>query len=747
MRSRDAERNVRQRVDREVAPTEVRYATVGRGADGLEDFLAKCGWRKEEQNKVCKDTQFLIVRSLENRRNTKLDQARERDIRVVEEAFVRTQLGKRKDWGRDTQETEPEDDACARRFAGPNGEAHLRGVAALANGCTTAATRAHAEALACLAIMPAMEEFGYPTRVFTRGGATYMPLGHLSDDLWSDGFHDWTAVDIVRWFRHPGCAQVQAAIDAWEKRKGPRPTEEMMVQTFYSHHPHLCPKANKDALHVANTQAGLLGDLMRRYRRCGLRERCVTYGPPMPSTITWVIAMALRMRRAAVTALQALACHARKDAAGARRLCAFHDAAEARIARAVPLEPHCGRDDQYVGYEPVLALVQADEHNRLAAAPLALAHLLAHDDCRLPAEWYWLSNFVRFLCQGLVEPPGDCEAAQLRTAVLPHLAAAVDAAMGDGASVGASEGARCDYVVATAAAFGCPNAQQLIRGTPTQCGAVAPAAWGACLPADGPWSCIVPPAELGPRPPAVPHGPVAVLALVAVHLHYLVRSPPPPPPPSPVTSAPSDGAASHEPPPTVSPVADAMARAGKVTTESVGKRYRVTIDRLDASTGTGTATSVSLEGLRERAWRDLVRLLKANDQWKNPTKEEHDGRYRVYMKPDVWETLRQGLVQRRAEIKQKDLAMRLRAHASRMKYMDTVTELQIDHLNHRGFLDVAGTMFRNACQAGPDGKDWFRGLVAEADRRIAIAKQARNSRQCQLYLAFKQLSLALGGSL
>ena len=190
-----------------------------------------------------------------------------------------------------------------------------------------------------------------------------------------------------------------------------------------------------------------------------------------------------------------------------------------------------------------------------------------------------------------------------------------------------------------------------------------------------------------------------------------------------------------------------MARAACVTTESVGKRCLVTIDRRHASTDAGIATGMSLEGLRERAWRDLVRLLKTNDQWKNPTKGARDGRYQVYMKPDVWETLRQGLVQRRAEIKQKDLAMRLRAHASRMKYMDTVTELQIDHLNHRGFLDVAGTMFRNACQAGPDGKDWFRGLVAEADRRIAIAKQARNSRQCQLYLAFKQLSLALGGSL
>ena len=79
--------------------------------------------------------------------------------------------------------------------------------------------------------------------------------------------------------------------------------------------------------------------------------------------------------------------------------------------------------------------------------------------------------------------------------------------------------------------------------------------------------------------------------------------------------------------------------------------------------------------------------------------------------------------------------------------MYAVTALKVVHLNHRGFIDVAGKLFRHACQAGPDGKGWFRGAAAEMDRRIAIAKQARNSQQCKLFLALKQLSLALGQSL
>ena len=189
------------------AQSAVRYATVGtaahEGEQDLDAFLSQHGGCMEKQNRVYGSTEFLIVRNRDAKSKTKLDKARKHGVRIVDEAYVRRALTHFKDWNR-LRTDAPEAAASAKRFAVPNGEAHLWGAAALAEGCATAETRAHAEALLCLAAMPATGDAPDAPNMYRRGGAPYVPQG-VDCNGSANAFHDWSAAGVVRSTAHHMC--------------------------------------------------------------------------------------------------------------------------------------------------------------------------------------------------------------------------------------------------------------------------------------------------------------------------------------------------------------------------------------------------------------------------------------------------------------------------------------------------------------------------------------------------------------
>jgi hypothetical protein len=97
------------------------------------------------------------------------------------------------------------------------------------------------------------------------------------------------------------------------------------------------------------------------------------------------------------------------------------------------------------------------------------------------------------------------------------------------------------------------------------------------------------------------------------------------------------------------------------------ERWLVTFERAHASVG-ANVTDASLEGLRERAWRNLERLLKSESnepgcRWRNPTRRAcATPTYEVYMQPDAWEALQREVAQRRAALAPTGLRARLCTH-------------------------------------------------------------------------------------
>ena len=114
---------------------------------------------------------------------------------------------------------------------------------------------------------------------------------------------------------------------------------------------------------------------------------------------------------------------------------------------------------------------------------------------------------------------------------------------------------------------------------------------------------------------------------------------------------------------------------------------------------------------------------------------------------DVWEVLRKGLVQRRAEIEQKALAARLRAHAYRVVCLGKPEAFRRHDLHNPYFLANAGRLLRAASVLGPHEKGWFEDQAKAADGYRSIASQKRDAASCRIWVALKQMSLALGQSL
>lgn len=566
---------------------------------------------ERNHGKVChvvgKTTDILVIRHIGSDDGPKLDAAWLFGVKLVDERKVMECLGKGGGWKSVLAAADA--DVCKPRFQGPDNVAHLNLPAVLENDCTVAGTLAYADTLRCLVAVPR-----------TGTAAPYVPLmdngeGETWTRAWTNAFHVWRVPRVIHSYHEPGTEYITGRwLPDESSGKGSGAKCVGAATRALTH-------TNDGALRVCNGDAGLLGELMLRLRMCGQVERGTRV--PHSGEINWIVAHALRLRRATASACAALSCIAAGEERQAERICKRHDYFE-KFASVGVRAPHQAADCglyksaafldswQYDAIEVDIAcgkLSHARETGRLAETPLALAVLLGgqspHGLSGLPNAR--LGDLLRFLCHGLTEgnTSGPLHAA------MPHMRVCYESS---------KLGERRDIPLATIAAFGCPAAIRTLTQPKAQgagpkrlAAELGKLEWGACLPGKPCLPTTAIDAELIAKrlesqtvksKPELCDGGVGVLELVVKHLYILT-----------VTSSPTirnrDGYRVPQ-----SPLALAIAASGFATVNPANPtQVKVVRDKHAAGAvgAAGVSDGDTLERLTQvhtHTWRQVASLAK-----------------------------------------------------------------------------------------------------------------------------------------